>query len=102
MEDIKELYVKACVAYDGSNSYNIGWRHTYSKIFSEDISRKVFKLINLDYVDPDMDYEDDVKAFMNAFDYYMQESCSANQFYELQSKIVAECIEEYAPFDLKK
>ena len=37
----------------------------YDMIFSEHISRKI--LIDLDYYDPDTSYEEDVTAFVNAF-----------------------------------
>lgn len=95
MEEIKDLYIKASVIYEGSITYKMSWRVTYNEIFSKEISRKVFNLIDLDYVDPDMDYEDDVRAFMNAFDSYMEEACSTKEFCFLQKKIVDCCIDQY-------
>jgi len=43
------------------------WDEKYNLIFSDKISRKVFKLINLNYYDPDTSYQEDVTAFINAF-----------------------------------
>lgn len=43
------------------------WEEKYDRIFSEKISRKVFSLIRLDYYDPDTSYEEDVRAFIDAF-----------------------------------
>lgn len=45
----------------------------YGRIFSKNISGKVFKLLNLDYCDPDTTYEEDVDAFMYAFNQKMDE-----------------------------
>jgi len=63
-EEINEIYQKAkrIVASD------LDWKEKYDMIFSDEISMKV----QFDYYDPDMDYEDDVLAFMNGFDEYMK------------------------------
>lgn len=45
----------------------LSWEEKYHLIFSSRISSKVFDLINLDYYDPDTSYEEDVLAFINAF-----------------------------------
>jgi hypothetical protein len=42
----------------------------YDLIFSDEISKK----LPFDWLDPDMDYEDDICAFMSAFEeYYMEQ-----------------------------
>lgn len=62
-EEKKKIYERAkrIVASD------LDWSDKYDMIFSEEISRKV----NFDWLDPDCDYEDDVRAFMIGFDAYM-------------------------------
>lgn len=42
------------------------WENIYRKIFSEKISKKVHKMVHLDYYDPDTSYHEDVQAFVNA------------------------------------
>lgn len=42
------------------------WENIYRKIFSEKISKKVHKMVHLDYYDPDTSYREDVQAFVNA------------------------------------
>lgn len=44
------------------------WRFIYDYVFSEHCSRKVYEIHSFDWCDPDMDYRDDVMAFVNAFD----------------------------------
>ena len=44
------------------------WEIIYDKIFSEEISKRVWQLYNFDYYDPNTSYEEDVLAFLNAFD----------------------------------
>lgn len=44
----------------------LGWEEKYDLIFSESISKAVFRLIDLDYYDPDTSYEEDVLAFVQA------------------------------------
>lgn len=62
-EEKKKIYERAkrIIASD------LEWKDKYDMIFSEEISRK----ISLDYYDPDTTYEEDVMAFMKAFDSYM-------------------------------
>jgi hypothetical protein len=48
------------------NRDDLEWEQKYDKIFSDKISRKVQKLIRLDYYDPDTSYEEDVMAFASA------------------------------------
>lgn len=47
---------------------DLEWKEKYDMIFSEEISQKV----KFDWCDPDCDYDDDVLAFMQGFDEYMQ------------------------------
>jgi hypothetical protein len=44
------------------------WEIKYDLIFSNGMSRRVHALLPLDYHDPDTTYEEDVRAFVNAFD----------------------------------
>ncbi len=48
---------------------NISWDAKYDLIFSDEISRQT----NFEWCDPDMDYEDDIRAFMRGFDRYMSD-----------------------------
>ena len=68
-KELKELHKRAkrIIASD------LDWDKKYDLIFSEDMSHKV----EFDWCDPDMDYEDDVMAYMNAFDDCMVE-CKIN------------------------
>ena len=61
---IISIYDQAKRIYDS----DIDWELKYDLIFSEDISKRIFSLINLDYYDPDTSYEEDVRAFMNALE----------------------------------
>lgn len=63
-EKLKRLHKKANDIY--THTF-LTWEEKYDQIFSEDVSKKVFNLVHLDYYDPDTDYEEDVQAFMNAF-----------------------------------
>ena len=47
---------------------NLTWEQKFNIIFSEGISKRVFEIINLDYYNPDTSYEEDVKAFVEALD----------------------------------
>jgi len=46
---------------------NADWETKYDLIFSDSISHVVFEQVRLDYCDPDTSYEEDVVAFMQAF-----------------------------------
>jgi hypothetical protein len=59
----------------------LSWEKKYDLIFSEEISKQV----SFDWCDPDMDYEDDVKAFMSAFEIYIEEELDI--YYELHNGI---------------
>jgi hypothetical protein len=63
-KELKELYKRAkrIIASD------LDWEAKYNLIFSDDMSMKV----KFDWCDPDMDYEDDVMAWMNGFDSHMR------------------------------
>ena len=63
-KELKELHKKAKKIITS----DLEWKEKYNLIFSEDMSDKV----KFDWYDPDMDYEDDVMAWMNGFDEYMR------------------------------
>jgi hypothetical protein len=63
-KELKELHKKAKRIITS----DLDWEIKYNMIFSEEMSDKV----SFDWNDPDMDYEDDVKAWMNGFDEYMR------------------------------
>lgn len=50
---------------------DMSWEAKYDLIFSPEISQQVFKLVRLNYYDPDTTYEEDVMAFFNAFKEYL-------------------------------
>lgn len=52
---------------------DINWEIKFDLIFSVDVSLAVRELIDLDYVDPDTSYEEDVQAYMSAFNEKMVE-----------------------------
>lgn len=60
-------------ANDIFNDVSLDWEQKYDQIFSDDISVKVFNLVRLDYCDPDTSYEEDVTAFINAFNEKMKD-----------------------------
>jgi len=63
LSELRELYSTAReIAQSG-----LSWGAKYDLIFSDEVSGK----IKLDYRDPDLTYEEDVSAFMDAFDEYM-------------------------------
>ena len=47
-------------------SKNLNWKQKYKIIFSEEISKKIFTIAEINYYDPDTSYEVDVKAFAEA------------------------------------
>jgi hypothetical protein len=63
-KELKELYkqAKRIIASD------LDWDQKYNLIFSDDMSMKV----KFDWCDPDMDYEDDVMAWMGGFDEHIR------------------------------
>jgi hypothetical protein len=52
---------------------DIDWEEKYDLIFTKSVSLYVIREISLDYYDPDTSYEEDVKAFVNAFNEKMAE-----------------------------
>lgn len=62
MDEFNTFTAEAIRIYDS----NLPWDTKYDLIFSENISRKIFSLVRLDYYDPDTTYEEDVKAFISA------------------------------------
>jgi hypothetical protein len=63
-DKLRKLNRKANKIYDDDS---LDWEQKYDKIFSDKISMKVFKLVSLSYYDPDTSYQEDVCAFMSAF-----------------------------------
>ena len=61
--ELKEVYKEAREIYDSS----LSWEAKYDLIFSDRISKKV----SFSWYDPDTSYEEDVTAFIQAFDEYM-------------------------------
>ena len=63
-KELKELHKRAkrIIASD------LNWEQKYDLIFSDDMSMKV----KFDWCDPDMDYEDDVMAWMDGFNRHMR------------------------------
>jgi len=64
---IGELIDLNSEAHEIINS-NLSWNVKYDLIFSDDMSSKV----KLDYYDPDTSYEEDVLAWIGAFDEYLK------------------------------
>jgi len=50
----------------------LSWKDKYNLIFSEEISQR----FDFDWLDLDLDYKDDVLAFMDGFDKYMKKEIS--------------------------
>lgn len=66
---------------------NLIWKHEhmsdeekYDRIFSEHVSHRVFNELHLDYCDPDTTYEEDVDAFMYAFNAKMTELENVSEY----------------------
>ena len=51
----------------------LDWEVKYDLIFCKAVSSRIFKIVNLDYYDPDTSEEEDVRAFMSACEQKMQE-----------------------------
>jgi hypothetical protein len=65
--DIKSLLTSIYENASEITLSNRPWNEKFDLIFSDVISSRVIQLSNLDYMCPDLDYEDDVWSFMNAF-----------------------------------
>ncbi len=63
LEELRDLQIQVNEIFNSE----VSWEVKYDLIFSEQISRRVFTLIKLDYYDPDTSYQEDVTAFVNAF-----------------------------------
>ncbi len=61
-ETVHSLYWKIRKIYES----NLTWTEKYNKIFSDELSVKMNELLKFDYYDPDMDYEDDVIAYVSS------------------------------------
>lgn len=71
-------YQEKVVVYEKAKKIlasDLDWNIKFDLIFSSDISGK----FDFDWCDPDMDYEDDVRAYMEGFDNYMNEQSSINE-----------------------
>lgn len=56
----------------------LSWETKYDLIFSERLSRRVFGIIHLEYYDPDTSHQEDVTAFVEAFNEKMEEVSHVN------------------------
>lgn len=63
LEELRDLQIQVNEIFNSE----VSWEVKYDLIFSDQISRRVFTLIKLDYYDPDTSYQEDVTAFVNAF-----------------------------------
>jgi len=63
----KEIYKRAKKIYE---SNDLDWDQKYHLIFSDEISMKT----KFEWYDPDMDYDDDVIAYMEAFKDHMKDA----------------------------
>lgn len=70
MKLLRELNRQANAIIDNDD---IEWEEKYDLIFCESMSRTVFRELRLDYYDPDTTYEEDARAFVNAFNEKMEE-----------------------------
>ena len=61
--ELKEIHKKAKKIV----SSNLDWEVKYNLIFSDEIAGST----DFEWYDPDMDYQDDVMAYMDAFDEHM-------------------------------
>jgi len=52
---------------------NLNWEQKYDLIFSDSLSSVVFNQVYIDYYDPDTSYQEDVTAFVRAFNDKMKE-----------------------------
>lgn len=69
---LKFLLENALDTSNGDPEHYI-WAEMYHQIFSETISKKIFKEFpDFHYCDPDSSYYEDVSAFINAFVEYAQ------------------------------
>jgi len=60
------------------------WKELYDFIFSEDVSKKIYEAFpDFHYCDPDASYEEDVLAFILAFDEYSNYNTRAQRPEEL-------------------
>lgn len=61
-EIINKLYFEIIQIYES----DLEWEKKYNEIFSDNYSSKIRELLPFDYYDPDMDYQDDVNAYVTA------------------------------------
>lgn len=66
---------------------DVDWEMKFDLVFSQEVSRRVFNLldalnVSFDYYDPDTSYEEDVLAFSNAFNEKMEELKKVSYMFE--------------------
>lgn len=67
---VNEAYSKVVLFTDSEE----GWEALFHFVFSDRISHKICEILpNFDWFDPDTTYQEDVCAFINAFDREMDE-----------------------------
>ena len=70
LNDILRRFKTRLVGKKGED-WEESWKDLYDFIFSEDISKKIYEAFpDFHYYDPDTTYEEDVLAFIRAFDEY--------------------------------
>jgi hypothetical protein len=70
MKHEKELY-KLYFQTEIIIESDLSWEEKYDKIFSNEISRRVYSMTSHNWYDPDTTYEEDVMAFYNSFTEYL-------------------------------
>lgn len=68
LTELRDLHTQVNEVFNSG----LDWEMKYDLIFSERVSRRIFNLITLDYYDPDTSYQEDVTAFVNAFNEKME------------------------------
>ena len=63
LTELRDLHRQVNEIFDSE----LPWETKYDLIFSKRISGQVFDLISLDYYDPDTSHQEDLTAFVNAF-----------------------------------
>jgi hypothetical protein len=71
-KDKIKIYEKAKRIF---SSEELTWHEKYDLIFSEEISKN----FDFEYYDPDISYQEDVVAYMNALDEYMNKYIILNK-----------------------
>ena len=74
MRELSDLIKKAYTIYESTAS----WQCKYSLVFSDEIAGGIRRILQayslrMEWYDPDMDYEDDVRAYVSALRGLQQE-----------------------------